>query len=82
MLKAVSELKGKFGEDSVTTDEDELRRHGYSEWSSINIDTLPVAIVYPKSTQEVSAIAQTCTKYKILIGTPSALYQGYAHKKC
>jgi hypothetical protein len=52
----------------VTTDKDELQRHGFSEWSSINIDMLPVAIAYPQSTQDVSVIAQTCTKYKIPIG--------------
>ena len=39
--------------------------HGYSEWSSINIDQLPVAVAYPKSTEEVSQIAKVCYKYKV-----------------
>lgn len=39
--------------------------HGYSEWSSINIDQLPVAVAYPKSTEEVSQIAKVCHKYKV-----------------
>jgi FAD/FMN-containing dehydrogenase len=42
-----------------------LLRHGYSEWSSINIDQLPVAVAYPKSTEEVSQLAAICHKYKI-----------------
>lgn len=68
LAKAVSGLRATFGEDRVSTDEEELRRHGFSEWSSINIDTLPVAIAYPRTTEEVSVIAQACTRYKIPIG--------------
>ncbi|SMQ53787.1 unnamed protein product [Zymoseptoria tritici ST99CH_3D7] len=67
LAKAVSGLRATFGEDRVSTDEEELRRHGFSEWSSINIDTLPVAIAYPRTTEEVSVIAQACTRYKIPI---------------
>lgn len=57
-----------LGEDSITTDDEELKRHGYSEWSSINIEQLPIAIAYPKTTQEVSEIAKVCNKHKIPIG--------------
>lgn len=61
-------MRAKLGEDSITTDDDELHRHGYSEWSTINVDMLPIAVVYPKSTEEVSEIAKVCYKYKIPIG--------------
>jgi hypothetical protein len=61
-------VKAKLGEDSITTDDDELQRHGYSEWSTINIDVLPIAVVYPKSTAEVSEIAKVCYAHKIPIG--------------
>jgi D-lactate dehydrogenase (cytochrome) len=54
-----------LGEDAISTDDEDLLRHGYSEWSSINIDQLPVAVAYPKSTQEVSQLAAICHKYKI-----------------
>ena len=57
-----------LGEDSVTTEDDELKRHGYSEWSSINIEQLPIAIAYPRSTEAVSKIAKICNKYKIPMG--------------
>ncbi|KAL1301431.1 hypothetical protein AAFC00_005685 [Neodothiora populina] len=65
--KAIGEINAIIGKDSVTTDDDELKRHGYSEWSSINIEQLPIAIAYPRSTQEVSEIAKVCSKYKIPI---------------
>lgn len=42
-----------------------MKLHGYSEWSSINIDQLPVAVAYPKSTEEVASIAKVCYKYKV-----------------
>jgi hypothetical protein len=67
-VQAIEEVKGKLGEDSITTDDDELHRHGYSEWSTINIDVLPIAVVYPKSTAEVSEIAKVCYAHKIPIG--------------
>lgn len=64
---AIFELRSKLGEDAVSTDDEDLHNHGYSEWSSINIDTLPVAVAYPKSTADVSEIAQVCHKYTIPI---------------
>ncbi|KAG9244270.1 D-lactate dehydrogenase [Calycina marina] len=54
-------------EDVISIDPEVLLAHGYSEWSSINIDGLPVAVAYPKSTQEVSEIAKICNKYRIPI---------------
>lgn len=46
--------------------EDELlHSHGYSDWSTINIDQLPVAVTFPKSTEEVSIIAKICHKRRV-----------------
>ena len=72
MEKAIAELRADMGEDTVSTDDEDLRMHGYSEWSSINIDQLPVAVAYPKSTEEVSKIAKVCHKYKM----PMVPYSG------
>jgi D-lactate dehydrogenase (cytochrome) len=63
--QAISELRAKLGTDTIGTDEEELHQHGFSEWSSLNADRLPVAIAYPKSTQEVSEIAKVCHKYRM-----------------
>jgi D-lactate dehydrogenase (cytochrome) len=41
--------------------------HGYSEWSPANIETLPIAVVYPKSTEEVSTLMKACHKWKVPI---------------
>ncbi|KAH6620394.1 D-lactate dehydrogenase mitochondrial precursor [Boeremia exigua] len=65
MEKAIEELRVAFGEDAISTDDEDLHRHGYSEWSSVNIDQLPVAVAYPKSTEEVSQLAKVCHKYRI-----------------
>ncbi|POR37754.1 Putative D-lactate dehydrogenase (Cytochrome) [Tolypocladium paradoxum] len=51
---AVKELEAILGEDSVSIDDEILKVHGYSEWSIINVDRLPVAVVYPSTTEDVS----------------------------
>ena len=65
LRKAITELRGHLGEDAISTDDDDLKAHGYSEWSSINIDQLPVAVAYPQNTEEVSQIAKVASKYKV-----------------
>ena len=69
---AVKELRELLGEDTISTDDEDLQRHGFSEWSSINIDQLPVAVAYPTSTEDVSKIAKVCSKYKM----PMVPYSG------
>lgn len=58
-------MRAKFGEDTISTDEDDLQQHGYSEWSSLNADRLPVAVAYPTSTEQVSEMAKVCHKYRM-----------------
>ncbi|KAJ9390874.1 CAZyme family AA4 [Paecilomyces variotii] len=72
MEKAIAELRTKLGDNAVSTDEDDLQDHGYSEWSTVNADRLPVAIAYPKSTEDVSEIASICSKYRM----PMVPYSG------
>ncbi|KAJ1329844.1 D-lactate dehydrogenase (cytochrome) [Microdochium nivale] len=67
MKQAVADIKQQLGEDAVSTEAEILHAHGYSEWSTINIDRLPVAVVFPSSTEEVSAIAKICNKYNVPI---------------
>lgn len=70
--QAVAELRRTLGDDAVSTDDEDLKAHGFSEWSTINIDQLPVAVAYPKSTAEVSEIAKVCHKYRM----PMVPYSG------
>ncbi|KAI9655773.1 MAG: hypothetical protein M1821_005208 [Bathelium mastoideum] len=66
MEKAIHELRNVLRDgDAISTDDEDLHNHGYSEWSSINTDRLPFAIAYPRSTEEVSQIAKTCSKYRV-----------------
>ncbi|KAL7925130.1 hypothetical protein ACQKWADRAFT_285132 [Trichoderma austrokoningii] len=65
MLKAVGEIRRALGAEAVSTDADDIKVHSHSELSSTNADAKPVAIVRPKSTEQVSAIAKICTKYKV-----------------
>lgn len=55
------------GEDIISTDPDDLHAHGYSEWSTTNPEGLPVAVAYPRSTEQVSTIARICHKYRVPI---------------
>ncbi|KAH7347008.1 hypothetical protein BKA66DRAFT_576506 [Pyrenochaeta sp. MPI-SDFR-AT-0127] len=65
--KAIIEIRQAFpqNEDIISTDSEDLKAHGYSEWSSINVNTLPVAVAYPQNTMEVSSIARICHKWRI-----------------
>ncbi|KAF8424338.1 oxidoreductase, FAD-binding protein [Tirmania nivea] len=67
MGKAVVEIQELLGEDSISTDNEVLLLHGYSSWSTSNVDRLPVAVAYPRSTQETAEIAKICYKYKVPI---------------
>lgn len=63
----MGEIEDLLGEDGISTDDEILLAHGYSEWSSTNIETLPVAVAFPTNTEEVSKIAKICMKYKVPI---------------
>ncbi|KAI3321532.1 putative D-lactate protein [Xylariaceae sp. AK1471] len=54
-------------EDILSIDPEDLHAHGYSEWSTVNPDGLPMAVAYPRSTEQVSIIARICHKYHIPI---------------
>ncbi|KAL2220196.1 hypothetical protein M432DRAFT_638350 [Thermoascus aurantiacus ATCC 26904] len=65
MLVAAEEISKALGEDAVSYDEDVIESHGYSEWSTSNSSVRPVAVVYPRSTEDVSLIAKICNKYNV-----------------
>lgn len=65
MLQAASEIAGLIGVDNVTYDEDVLDHHGHSEWSTSNTPVRAVAVVYPQSTEDVVAIAKTCSGRRV-----------------
>ncbi|GAW21339.1 hypothetical protein ANO14919_108580 [Xylariales sp. No.14919] len=68
-LQEIREEIKAHGEDDdiISTDSDELHAHGYSEWSTVNPEGLPVAVAYPRSTEQVSLIARICHKYHVPI---------------
>ncbi len=65
MGQAILEIQQSLGDESVSTDDEDLLTHGYSIWSTVNPERLPIAVAYPKSTQEVSKIVQICHKYRV-----------------
>lgn len=70
MVQAIEEIRKAIGPDAddiISTDPDDLHAHGYSEWSSTNPEGLPVAVAYPRSTEQVSTIARICYKYRVPI---------------
>ncbi|KAB8356672.1 hypothetical protein FH972_024249 [Carpinus fangiana] len=72
MESAIASLRSSLGEDAISTDDDDLHRHGFSAWSSLNIDVLPIAVAYPRSTADVVAIAKACSAHRI----PMVPYSG------
>ncbi|KAH8121222.1 FAD-binding domain-containing protein [Trichoderma asperelloides] len=65
MELAVKEIRQELGEGAVSVEDEILRSHGYSDWSTINIDQLPVAVTFPTSTEEVATIAKICHKRRV-----------------
>ncbi|KAK4246007.1 hypothetical protein C7999DRAFT_15844 [Corynascus novoguineensis] len=65
MLRAAQEIAGVLGEDAVTYDADVLEHHGHSDWSTSNSPGRAVAVVYPRSTEDVSAIARICNRRNV-----------------
>jgi FAD/FMN-containing dehydrogenase len=66
--QAVKEITMELDdEEIISTDPEDLLAHGYSEWSTTNPDNLPVAVAYPRSTEQVSTIARICHKYRVPI---------------
>ncbi|KAL4731407.1 D-lactate ferricytochrome c oxidoreductase [Fusarium chlamydosporum] len=65
MKLAVEEIKQALGEDAVSIEDEILHAHGYSDWSTINIDRLPIAVTFPTSTEEVAVIAKICHKRRV-----------------
>ncbi|EWG48670.1 D-lactate dehydrogenase (cytochrome) [Fusarium verticillioides 7600] len=65
MELAVEEIRKALGEDAVSIEDEILHSHGYSDWSTINIDRLPVAVAFPTTTEEVATIAKICHKRRV-----------------
>ncbi|KAF4965974.1 hypothetical protein FSARC_6283 [Fusarium sarcochroum] len=68
MEKAIRRIENEVGlEGFISTDPEDLLAHGYSEWSTVNPDTLPVAVAYPRTTEQVSIIARICHEHRVPI---------------
>jgi D-lactate dehydrogenase (cytochrome) len=65
MLTAANDICSVLGEDSVSFDSDVIEHHGHSSWSTSNSAGRPVAVVYPKSTEQVSQIASICHSHNV-----------------
>ncbi|KAK3306240.1 uncharacterized protein B0T15DRAFT_396272 [Chaetomium strumarium] len=65
MVHAAEEIAQVLGQDSVSYDADVLEHHGHSDWSTSNSPERAVAVVYPRSTEDVSAIARICNRRSV-----------------
>ncbi|KAK1528172.1 hypothetical protein CPAR01_12730 [Colletotrichum paranaense] len=63
--KGIAQIRQELGDASVSTDEDDIEEHGYSEWSTSNSSVRPKAVVRPTSTQDVASIVKICSHYRI-----------------
>ncbi|CRL19608.1 FAD-linked oxidase-like, C-terminal [Penicillium camemberti] len=69
MQKAIAQIEYELRdtEDIISTDDEDLKMHGFSEWSSVRVDTLPIAVAYPRNTEQVSTIARICHERRVPI---------------
>lgn len=65
MLHAAEEIARLIGQDCVSYDSDVLEHHGHSDWSTSNSSERAVAVVFPRTTEDVSTIARICSKRKV-----------------
>lgn len=65
MLRAAGEISSRLGEDAITYDSEVLEHHGHSDWSTANSSMRAVAVAYPRSTEDVSAITRICSKHNV-----------------
>lgn len=63
-IRALYKAKGK--EDSVSTDADDLRTHGVSDWSYHEAE-LPTVVCWVDSTEEVQDLVNISRKYRVPI---------------
>uniref|UniRef100_A0A0D2YJJ8 D-lactate dehydrogenase (cytochrome) n=1 Tax=Fusarium oxysporum (strain Fo5176) TaxID=660025 RepID=A0A0D2YJJ8_FUSOF len=63
--QGIAQIRQELGDDAVSTDEDDIEEHGFSEWSTSNSLVRPEAVVRPTSTEDVATIAKICFRYKI-----------------
>ncbi|PTB67029.1 FAD-binding domain-containing protein [Trichoderma citrinoviride] len=64
-MKAVDEIRRELGEETVSTDPDDIEYHAFSDFTATNATEMPIAVVRPESTEQVSTIAKICTKYRV-----------------
>lgn len=73
-VKAAKEIANLLGEDAVSYDSDDIEVHGFSDWSSINSTGRALAVIYPKTTDQVAKAARVCHQYRVPIGNLPLLY--------
>ena len=62
----IAKTEGADGvDDIISTDAEDLLAHGYSEWSTTNPDGLPVAVAYPRSTEQVATLVRVCHSHRV-----------------
>lgn len=67
MASARAEIAAIVGDKAITDQRDELARHTSSAWSSYaeSADDNPHFVVYPQSTEDVSAIMRICHRRRV-----------------
>ncbi|KAK1252648.1 hypothetical protein MKX08_003835 [Trichoderma sp. CBMAI-0020] len=65
--QAISDIVWELGnqKDIISTDPEDLHAHGYSSWSTVNPDELPVAVAYPRTTEHVATIVRVCHRHRV-----------------
>lgn len=52
----------------MSFDDEDIEAHSFSDWSTSNSQGRAVAVVYPRTTEEVSKVAAICNRHNVPIG--------------
>ncbi|KAK4214889.1 D-lactate dehydrogenase [Rhypophila decipiens] len=65
MLTTARQIESLLGPDCISYEPSDLDHHGHSDWSTSNSPIRGIAIVYPRSTSDVSLICALCSTNRV-----------------
>lgn len=65
LASCLAELRWELADDAIGVGIEDLRTHGWAEWSEHAPEILPGAVVYPSSIEDVVAIVKAAARFRV-----------------